>query len=131
MHTHARASRLLRFEDRVRDHPRFVAAAKGAVAVSAVSRFFLWRRSLLTTVPLPLAHQIYCRMHDDPAAFGAAPVAPFANGDDKLGEAPEGQQENGEEKALSRKDKKKAKGKAKKGALAALVSRFVPARCDR
>ncbi|GAA5836902.1 hypothetical protein JCM9279_007696 [Rhodotorula babjevae] len=82
---------LLRFEDRVRDHPRFVAAAKGAVA-------------------------IYCRMHDDPAAFGVAP-APVTNGD-KAPEVEEVKQENGdegaEEQGLSRKEKKKAKGKAKK-----------------
>ncbi|BGP42870.1 hypothetical protein JCM10449v2_006882 [Rhodotorula kratochvilovae] len=83
---------LLRFEDKVRDHPRFLAAARGAVS-------------------------IYCRMHDDPAAF--APAPPAVNGASEKAEETKvdgaaAAQEEGEEKALSRKDKKKAKGKAKK-----------------
>jgi len=71
--------------------------------------------------------QIYCRMHDDPAAFGAAP-APLTNGD-KAAEVEEVKQEDGdegaEEKALSRKEKKKAKGK-KKGASAVSLAVSVP-----
>ncbi|GAA6049964.1 hypothetical protein JCM3770_007071 [Rhodotorula araucariae] len=87
---------LLRFEDKVRDHPRFVAAARGAIS-------------------------IYCAMHDDPAAFAPpAPATAMVNGvGEKLDEEGKGEEagagaEDAEGKALSRKNKKKAKAKAKK-----------------
>ncbi|GAA5962657.1 hypothetical protein JCM21900_006758 [Sporobolomyces salmonicolor] len=95
---------MLRFEDKVRDHARFAAAAKGAI-------------------------EIYIKMHDDPSAFSTTKSLSNGNGNVEAEERTKKEQEEKEkkerekkekaekeaaaEKEKSGKDKKKDKGKGK------------------
>ncbi|BGO94951.1 hypothetical protein NBRC10512_000630 [Rhodotorula toruloides] len=82
---------LLRFEDKLRDHPRFASAAKSAI-------------------------EIYCRMHDSPSSFSVPqlPNGSAANGVSADEEEQKKKQEEEAEKA--RKEKEEAEEKAKKEA---------------
>ncbi|GAA6010456.1 hypothetical protein JCM10207_001313 [Rhodosporidiobolus poonsookiae] len=84
---------LLRFEDRLRDHPRFVAAARGAVSV-------------------------YCKMHDEPGLF-PEPPSEEGEGEKKVNgevkeEVKEEQKEESKEEPAQAGGKKDKKGKGKK-----------------
>ncbi|GAA5916478.1 hypothetical protein JCM5296_005897 [Sporobolomyces johnsonii] len=79
---------MLRFEDKVRDHARFAAAAKGAI-------------------------EIYTKMHDDPSAFSTAKS--LSNGNGHVEEEERLKKEEEEEK---KKKEQEEKAKAEKEAAA-------------
>ncbi|BGP19463.1 hypothetical protein JCM10213v2_007558 [Rhodosporidiobolus nylandii] len=86
---------MLRFEDKLRDHPRFAAAAEGAIA-------------------------IYLRMFDEPEAFPEQAAAPLANGEaeDKKEETKEEAKKEEQKEAAPAAKSKKDKKKGKKAAAA-------------
>lgn len=105
--------RLLRFEDKLRDHPRFASAAKSAIEVRLA---LLIRPTSLAKRIGPFLLQIYCRMHDSPSSFSVPQLPNGASANGVTADEAEEKKKREEEEEKARKEKEEAEEKARKEA---------------